>query len=120
MALEDCVMLQVDAHDAAVLPLDLHGIRISVISTMLSKIQWFSSLPGRQRERLAAILKVCDYRTDEVIFREGDAGTAFFIIVEGRVRMLKAVGAAQKAVAEYKTGSERPWFGELAAFCKCA
>ena len=51
-------------------------------------------------------------RAGDVLFREGDAGDAMYVVVEGKVRISKQIpGAGEEALAFMERGD---WFGEMA------
>src|SRR3954452_20812436 len=54
---------------------------------ILAKVPLFSGLPAEERARLARLLRPRRYARGEVIFLEGDEGTALCLIAEGRVRI---------------------------------
>jgi len=115
-AIADCLMLQLDACDVEDLNIDLVEMRIHVISQILEKANFFRSLTRLQRDTLATIMDICYYPSEDIVFTEGELGTKFFIIIEGRVQMRKISPRSGNtvALAEYHTHDERPWFGELA------
>ena len=54
---------------------------------ILAKVPLFAGLPEEERERLGRLLRSRRYARGEVIFLEGDAGTALCLIAEGAVRI---------------------------------
>jgi len=61
---------------------------------------------------LSSLSKERRLRPGEVLFREGDAGDAMYVVVEGRVRIGKHIpGAGEEALAFMERGD---WFGEMA------
>ncbi len=61
---------------------------------------------------LASLSRERRLRPGEVLFREGDAGDAMYVVVEGRVRIGKHIpGAGEEALAFMERGD---WFGEMA------
>src|SRR5688572_12643213 len=54
---------------------------------VLAKEPLFSGLPAEELERLGALLRARRYARGEVIFLEGDKGTALCLIAEGRIRI---------------------------------
>ena len=49
----------------------------------------FSGLPAEQLGRVADIAVVKRYKRGETIFFEGDEGSGFYMVVEGRVKIFK-------------------------------
>ena len=74
------------------------------------------------QDRLAEITEVEYYPLHSVIFREGDPGTALYLLIEGKVKMTKTVvkgrgrmgSGGTRVLATLTAQSEQPWFGELA------
>jgi len=54
---------------------------------ILAKVPLFSGLLAEERERLGRLLRPRRYARGQVIFLEGDAGTALCLIAEGRIRI---------------------------------
>src|SRR3954470_16581454 len=54
---------------------------------ILAKVPIFAGLPEKERERLGRLLFPRRYARGEVIFLEGDEGTALCLIAEGRIRI---------------------------------
>jgi CRP-like cAMP-binding protein len=91
------------------------GIRRTVglsENEVLAKVPLFSGLPDEERERLGALLRVRRYARGEVIFLEGDQGTALCLIAEGRIRIqLTGTDGREVVINVYGPGEI---FGELA------
>jgi CRP/FNR family transcriptional regulator, cyclic AMP receptor protein len=61
---------------------------------------------------LASLSKERQLKGGEVLFREGDAGDAMYVVLDGRVRISKQIpGAGEEALAFMERGD---WFGEMA------
>lgn len=75
---------------------------------ILKSIDLFSSVPPDALVEVASILEEMEFESGEEILREGDMGTAMFIIIDGSVR----VHANGRDIAEL---GPREVFGELAA-----
>ena len=79
---------------------------------VLAKVPLFSGLPEEERERLGALLRVRRYARGEVIFLEGDQGTALCLIAEGRIRIqLTGADGREVVINVYGPGEI---FGEMA------
>jgi CRP/FNR family transcriptional regulator, cyclic AMP receptor protein len=79
---------------------------------ILAKVPLFSFLPETERERLGRLLRPRRYARGEVIFLEGDAGTALCLIAEGEVRIqLTGTDGREIILNSYGPGE---LFGELA------
>jgi CRP/FNR family transcriptional regulator, cyclic AMP receptor protein len=78
----------------------------------LAKMPLFSELTDEERARLAALLRARRYARGEVIFLEGDEGTALCLIAEGRIRIqLTGTDGREVVIAVYGPGEI---FGEMA------
>lgn len=78
----------------------------------LKKVPLFEGLNSAQLAKVAALVSERRYPSNERIFREGEDGHEFFIILEGRVRISKMVpGIGEEALAILEPGA---YFGEMA------
>jgi CRP-like cAMP-binding protein len=81
-------------------------------TAILKKIPLFEGLNSLQLEKIAAITTERIYEVGQKVFAEGQAGSEFFIILEGRVRISKHVpGVGEEALAILDPGT---YFGEMA------
>ncbi len=79
---------------------------------ILAKVPIFSDLPEEERERLGRLLRPRRYARGEVIFLEGDQGTALCLIAEGRIRIqLTGSDGREVVINVYGPGEI---FGEMA------
>ena len=79
---------------------------------VLAKVPLFSGLPDEELERLGALLRPRRYARGEVIFLEGDQGTALCLIAEGRIRIqLTGSDGREVVINVYGPGEI---FGEMA------
>ena len=79
---------------------------------VLSQVYLFRELKPSEMERLLSISKEKKVKKDEVIFKEGDIGDAFYLIVAGSVRISTLVpGVGEEALTILKAGE---YFGEMA------
>jgi CRP/FNR family cyclic AMP-dependent transcriptional regulator len=87
------------------------GERISLTELRLreqamARAPLFASLPKRDLRSLAEVTSVERYEPGSVVVKEGAAGTAFFVILEGRAKV--AIGS--RAIASLGPGD---FFGEI-------
>jgi len=83
----------------------------------LQKIGIFSSLNATHLRQIAALASEERYRTGDFVFREGEPGRKFYLIVEGRVRISRDVpGMGEEALAILGPGS---YFGEMSLIDDC-
>ena len=82
------------------------------IVAALQKTFLFKDFPSSELEKLASVTKYEKRAPDSVLFREGEEGTLFFLIVLGSVRVLKKNNdGVDLEVATLASGS---YFGEMA------
>lgn len=72
----------------------------------LKSIDLFRALPGEELAQIADIAEEVPVGAGDVVFAEGDPGEALYIVVEGRVQVLKG----DRKLAEL---GERECFGEM-------
>jgi CRP-like cAMP-binding protein len=75
----------------------------------LKKAALFSNLQKGALERIASVTNERSYKPGDVIIKEGDRAVAFFVIVEGKVEVLRG----DTSVATFGPGD---FFGEMALF----
>jgi len=81
-------------------------------TAILKKVPLFEGLNSPQLEKIAAITTERIVEVGEKIFKEGEVGSEFYIILEGRVRISKHVpGVGEEALTILEPGS---YFGEMA------
>jgi CRP-like cAMP-binding protein/HEAT repeat protein len=93
---------QLNAGDAPML-LTLEKVLI------LKSIGIFTRLPDPILMEVATLLEELELATDEILFHEGDPGSAMYIIVTGKLRIM----AGGKVIAER---GERDFIGEMSLF----
>lgn len=79
------------------------------IDSILLKIPIFQDLKDRELRTIKRILYQREYKKDEVIFNQGDAGLGMYIILKGTVEIV--CGPVRHILAELNDGD---FFGELA------
>jgi len=77
----------------------------------IENIPLFSSLPSREIEVLIAVLNRTEYEADTILFREGDPGDKFYIILSGQLEIIKTLDNAEEQVLGVHGPSE--FFGEM-------
>jgi phosphoserine phosphatase RsbU/P len=78
---------------------------------ILQKVPFLNDLPKEEITRLAHSLKMVTFEKGEVIFRENEPGNSLFIVLEGGVDVLKAIGTAdEKVIASLGSGE---FIGEM-------
>jgi CRP-like cAMP-binding protein len=72
----------------------------------------FGDLGPVQLRRLAGLSSVVSFKRNEHVFREGESGDSFYLVLEGAVRISRQVpGMGEEALAILRPGSG---FGEMA------
>ncbi|MGB1840554.1 MAG: cyclic nucleotide-binding domain-containing protein [Longimicrobiales bacterium] len=74
---------------------------------ILKGSEFFRNFPGSELAGIAALTKVVHVQKDEIIFEQGEEGDAFYIVVQGAVKITR--GATNLA-----TLGSREGFGEMA------
>jgi DNA-binding SARP family transcriptional activator/CRP-like cAMP-binding protein len=59
---------------------------------MMSQNPLLSPLPKREIKNLIAVLRQLEFPKDTILFREGDHGDRFYIILDGQLEIIKALG----------------------------
>jgi CRP/FNR family cyclic AMP-dependent transcriptional regulator len=78
----------------------------------LSKIYLFKELTQSEMDTLVSISKTKKAKKNEVIFKEGEEGDAFYVIIIGSVRISTIVpGVGEEALTILREGE---YFGEMA------
>ena len=82
------------------------------IAELFRSIYLFKDLSDEELALISDITAERDFFAGEVIFKEGDAGDAFYAVLEGKVRISKEIeGAGEEALTILDKGS---YFGEMA------
>jgi CRP/FNR family cyclic AMP-dependent transcriptional regulator len=91
---------------------DVTAQNVPELAGLLATTPLFEGLDERYLERMAAIGSEERYKRGEYIFRHGEVGEKFFLILEGAVRISRQVpGMGEEALAVFRAGSA---FGEMA------
>lgn len=78
---------------------------------VLAQIDLFAGLTREQLAAVAALGKEVAYAGSDVIFREGEAGETFYVVLTGAVRISRDVsGMGEEALAVIRAGGH---FGEM-------
>lgn len=80
---------------------------------LLANIPLFESLTEEDLHALSKRLEEIDYTPGDVVFRQGDEGSALFIVVSGGVEISYGQGKAKVTLASLFPGQ---YFGELSLF----
>ena len=81
---------------------------------LLKKTAIFADLDEGELARVAEICKEQKYTGGQYVFKEGEPGNRFYLIVAGEVRISRNIpGSGEEALAVLKQGA---CFGEMAVF----
>ena len=85
---------------------------LGVLAGMLRKVEFFAPLTVGQLDKVLPHVRLHSYSAGEKVFRQGEAGDAFYIIYKGKVEVrLRRMLVLSKTVAALEPGS---FFGEIA------
>ena len=65
-------------------------------TTLIDKIPLFMSVPLEERQQLIEIFHPIQFTPGTIIVNEGDQGESFFIIIDGEVDIIKAMGSPEE------------------------
>jgi phosphoserine phosphatase RsbU/P len=74
-------------------------------------IPLFASMPPGKMKELLASLRQIELAPNAVLFRESDEGDSFYIVLEGSIDIIKALGTTEERVL--KTMARGEYFGEM-------
>lgn len=81
---------------------------------LLRGVAIFKDLDDDELARVAEVCRTKEFVSGEYIFKEGEAGSRLYLIVEGDVRISRVVpGSGEEALAVLKAGA---LFGEMSVF----
>jgi CRP-like cAMP-binding protein len=89
------------------------ALSLTDIILFLKRIPLYSSMTLDQLRTIAAHLTERDMAPGEIIFHEGDSNQELYVIVSGKVDIVKHFGAASRTLATLHAGD---FFGEMANF----
>jgi phosphoserine phosphatase RsbU/P len=69
----------------------------------LRRTDLFSDLPDSELKNLAATLEACDYPPGKVIMHEGGTSSTCYILVDGTVEIVKALGTPDERILAVRT-----------------
>ena len=84
------------------------------IIDQVAAIPLFKGLPRRQLEELAMIVLIQRVTRGQVIFADGDAGTGFYVLTSGRVKIFKLSPDGKEQILHIMSPGDP--FGEAAVF----
>ena len=78
---------------------------------LLAQVPLFKNLPVDDLQYLYDTLDTCHYEAGEILFREGERGDSFFIVQEGQIEIIKAMGTAEELLVARRSPGE--FVGEM-------
>lgn len=82
------------------------------ITKLFRSIYLFKDLSEEELALISAITAEREFSQGEVVFKEGEVGDAFYVVLEGKIRISKFVaGVGEEALAILEKGN---YFGEMA------
>ena len=81
---------------------------------ILSQIQLFASIPANGLKFLAKTLQQHDFPPDTLLLHEGDEGDRFFIVLEGRLEIIKGLGTKEEKLLYVRGPGD--FIGEMSFF----
>jgi len=84
------------------------------LAARLRSVPIFSSLSPEECQKVASLAQVARYPQGTVLFRQGDPGDKFYVILSGQVRVWARETDGQVRVLNYHAAND--FFGELALF----
>ena len=92
--------------------LNVGAAELGILARMLHGVEFFSPLTVGQLEKVLPHVRIQSFSAGETVFRQGDAGDAFYIVYKGSVEVrLRRWAILSKTVATLKEGE---FFGEIA------
>lgn len=108
---EPAVLWQLDRVTFRRILMDSAFQRRRMYEGFLGEVDILKTLTSYERSKIADALETLKYPSGSTIIKEGEPGTAFFILESGEAEVYKKGSNGDKPVAKYKKGD---YFGELA------
>lgn len=102
----DRIINMVDGH----IKRDSDVQQTAAICEFLRKTEFFSDLTPQTLMDLSNQIEIRDYAAGQDIVVEGEEGTEFFMVTEGKVRVSRREGESSKTLTEFTAGD---YFGEV-------
>src|SRR5215211_4859733 len=85
-----------------------------MIETYIGQVPLFAALPHSELELLAETLRQSAIPRDTILFHEGDYGDRFYIVLEGQIEIVKALGTPEERLLGMRGPGE--FIGEMSLF----
>jgi sigma-B regulation protein RsbU (phosphoserine phosphatase) len=83
---------------------------------LISRVPLFASLPRSEIEYLAGTLRPRQFAAGALLFREGTVGGVFYILLDGHVEIIKALGTSDERLLH--VGEPGSFVGEMSLFSR--
>lgn len=77
----------------------------------LENIPLFKDLPIQVLEKIASVMTLEEFPPDTIVFREGDAGDDFYVVLSGQLEVIKSLGTPDERLIASRGPGE--FIGEL-------
>lgn len=81
---------------------------------ILKKIALFEGLEDSDLTKISQVTQEKKVTQGELLFKEGDFGDAFYLLIEGEVQIIKKDGDTEKVVNTLNQNDKNNFFGEMA------
>jgi len=78
---------------------------------VLKKLSLFEGLEDGDLTKINSVIKERTFPKGTVIFKEGDSGDAFYLILDGGVEVIKKDGGEEKVAHTIEHTDKTPFFG---------
>lgn len=109
VATSDCTMWALDRVTFRKIIAVKNQDRRILLDSFLQQVPLLQHLRSVERHRIVDAIEVVEYNAGEVIFREGDVGTRFYLVINGVAEVLKS--NSTEVLSYLQRGD---YFGELA------
>jgi sigma-B regulation protein RsbU (phosphoserine phosphatase) len=84
------------------------------IASLICQVPLFAGMSATERGLLANLLRQVEFPAGTLLFREGDPGDRFYLIIDGEIEVIKALGTPdERTIASRRAGE---FFGEMSLF----
>ncbi len=77
---------------------------------LLSQCPLFSGLSQWELKSISQLMRLVEYKRDEIVYKEGEAAEGFYVVVSGRFEAFTAALAKKRVLAYLRRGD---YFGEM-------
>jgi serine phosphatase RsbU (regulator of sigma subunit) len=87
---------------------------MTAVVEVLSRVSFFQSVPLDELSWLASQLRVVELLTGQTLFHEGERGEHLFVVLEGQIEVVKALGSPDERLVGMRGPGE--FIGEMSLF----